>query len=330
VYFLPALLVLEIGLLFVGLQVFAIVVPLAAAAAWILFQKDTAAVHRFLSLIAVAGLLLTMMVEVVTLKGDIGRMNTVFKFYLQAWVFFAVVSAAGLGIVFDYLWFRDPKTDEATGQKVGGDGSGLQTVKAAWWGLAALLIFAGMLYPAFAGWAKANDRFVSDLPPGLNGLDYMKEATYEENNVTLNLADDYYAIQWLRENIVGSPVIVEANTGLYRWGNRVSINTGLPVVAGWDWHTKQQYALLPGDIIDRRISEIRDIYETHDPQEALDLLRKYDVSLVYVGPLERATYGESGMVKFSEMMEEGDLQKIYDDRGVQIYALTDKAASVTR
>jgi uncharacterized membrane protein len=203
-------------------------------------------------------------------------------------------------------------------------------LKAAWWGIAALLIFAGLLYPAFAGWAKANDRFVSDMPPGLNGLDYMKEAAYQENNVDLLLADDYYAIQWLRENILGTPVIVEANTGLYRWGNRISINTGLPTIIGWDWHTKQQYALLPGEIIDNRIMDTRMIYETSDPGETLRLLNKYNVSLVYVGPLERATYGERGPSKFAEMEARGELDKLYDANGVQIYALPDKVTQVVR
>ena len=337
IYLLPALAVLEIGLLFVGLQVFAVVLPLVAAAVWILVNIDTAPIHRFLALVLAAALMLTLMVEIVALKGDIGRMNTVFKFYLQAWVFFGVASASGLAIVFHYLWFHDPKTDELTQQKVGGDSPLWQTAKAAWWGVAALLIFAGALYPAFAGWAKVNDRFplpndsaLEKLPPGLNGLDYMQYVKYQEGNSELELVQDYQAIQWLRENIIGSPVIVEANTGLYRWGNRVSINTGLPVVIGWDWHTKQQYSLLPGEIVDNRIQALREIYTSSDTDETLKLLSKYNVSLVYLGPLERAVYNDTNFNKFDNMVKEGTLRKIYNADGVEIYAVADKVAQVVK
>ncbi len=321
IYLAPALAVFEIGLLFLGLYVFALAVPFLAVGAWILFERETHLTHRFLALVLLAALLLTVMVEMITLKGDIGRMNTVFKFYLQAWVFFAVANVAGLALVFRHLWFRKTATDAATGQKSGGDSPALQTGKAAWWGVAALLVFAGLLYPAFAAWAKVNDRFVADAAPGLNGLDYMKQAVYNTHDQQIALIQDYDAIQWLRENVQGSPVILEGNDSLYRWGNRVSINTGLPTIIGWDWHTKQQYSLLPGEIVDNRIRDVSEIYQTTDPEEALQLLRHYNVSLVYVGPLERILYGESGLEKFETMAAADALTQVYDANGVQIYVV---------
>jgi len=330
IYLVPAVVVLEIGLLFLGLQVFALILPLVAVAVWVLFDRETATLHRLLALMLLAALLLTLMVEVVTLKGDIGRMNTVFKFYLQAWVLFAMADAMGLALVLKHIWFRSDVPDAATNIMQPGDSPTMQTVKAAWWGLAAILLFAGLLYPLFAGWAKVNDRYVADSPAGLNGLDYMKTATYNEQNHEMQLGQDYQAIQWLRENIKGSPVVMEANAGLYRWGDRVSINTGLPDVVGWDWHTKQQYSLLPGEIVDNRIRDIKTFYETSDPTEALDLLHKYGVSLVYVGPLERAVYDAGGFNKFEAMAETGVLHKIYDANGVQIYVPADRVAQVVK
>ena len=188
-----------------------------------------------------------------------------------------------------------------------------------WWGAFSLLILAGMLYPVAAARAKMMDRYVPDSPPGLNGMDYMLSATYNENNHDVVLRSDYDAIQWIRANIKGSPVMLEANTGLYRWGNRYSIYTGLPTLIGWDWHTKQQYSLLPSDIVDSRVALVQEFYNTLAKDRALDIAHHYDVSYVIVGELERAVYDPNGLSKFEAMAQAGILVKIYDANGVQIY-----------
>ena len=164
-----------------------------------------------------------------------------------------------------------------------------------------------------------NDRYVEHLPPGLNGMEYMRGATYHENHQELVLRWDYDAIQWMRANIKGSPVIMEANTGLYRWGNRYSIYTGLPTVIGWDWHTKQQYSLLPGGLVDYRIALVREFYNTPDQARAMEIARRYEVSYVIIGGLERAVYDVNGLNKFAAMAQRGTLLKVYDANNVQIY-----------
>ena len=42
------------------------------------------------------GLAITMLVEVVVLKGDTGRSNMVFRFYNQAWFIFGIATAVSL------------------------------------------------------------------------------------------------------------------------------------------------------------------------------------------------------------------------------------------
>ena len=229
--------VVEGLLLIAGWWVFALVVPFLALAALLVLRPKLEAGRRFIALLIAAGLAMTLMVEVITLKGDIGRMNTVFKFYLQAWVFFGIASAAAAF----YLAPRVPKW---------------------WWGVLGVLLFAGMLYPFMATNAKVNDRFVSGAPSGLNGMDYMDGAVYHDRDRELLLKYDRQAIDWLRENVSGSPVILEGNAPLYHWGSRVSIYTGLPTVIGWDWHQKQQRSIIDSSIIDRRIESVTNLYNT--------------------------------------------------------------------
>ncbi len=45
-------------------------------------------------------MVLTLMVELIVLRGDIGRMNTVFKFYLQVWTMFSISGQPRSG----WLW----------------------------------------------------------------------------------------------------------------------------------------------------------------------------------------------------------------------------------
>ncbi|MGI5838028.1 MAG: DUF2298 domain-containing protein, partial [Chloroflexota bacterium] len=61
-----------------------------------LFIRDASPEKLLVILFAGIGLALTLGVEFVTIKGDIGRMNTVFKFYLQAWFLFGIASAIGI------------------------------------------------------------------------------------------------------------------------------------------------------------------------------------------------------------------------------------------
>ena len=93
-----------------------------------------------------------------------------------------------------------------------------------------------------------------------------------------------------------------------------------PAVIGWDWHQKQQRSILPGQIIDRRIEDVRTIYTSEDVDQAMNLLRRYGVRYIYVGPLERMYYGGSGLDKFAR--EQGRLWNlVYQNEQVQIYSV---------
>jgi uncharacterized membrane protein len=250
---------------------------------------------------------ITMGVEVVRLRDDIGRMNTVFKFYLQAWTLLGLACAYGLS-----LWLARAASWKPVWRWLA-------------WTTTVVLLAGAVLYPATAARAKILDRFSEEAAPrGLDGMAYMDRAEYFDNGVTLPLSGDKAAMLWMMQNVSGSPVILEANTPLYRWGSRFSIYTGLPSVIGWDWHQKQQRSVVPGAAIDKRLMDVQEIYNTEDLNRAQQLLNHYGVSYIVVGDLERAYYSPEGLSKFDRMVEQGYLKQVYRDAAVRIYRVADR------
>jgi YYY domain-containing protein len=255
----------------------------------------------FVFLMAATALALTAGVEVITLKGDIGRMNTVFKFYLQVWLMLSVASAVMLTLLARRAW--------GSSWLITG-GRRLIAI-----GLVILLSLM-LIYPYMGTPSKLQHRF-THFPLSLDGMEFMRTAKYEDNNRDLMLPDDYRAINWMLDNIPGSPVIVEALAPLYHWRSRVSIWTGLPTVLGWDWHQKQQRGDF-GYMVDDRTKDVETIFRSESPEAVKPLLDKYDVQYVYVGGQERAFYPASGLDKFERMVGTS-LRRVYQDGAVTIY-----------
>lgn len=213
----------------------------------------------FTLILILTGALLLLGPEFVYLRDNFGsRMNTIFKFYFQVWVLWALASAFGGW----YLWHR-------AGQRfrwvVGG--------------LLGLAIAGGLVYTLAGIYSKA-DHFKN--PPTLNGLAYF-ERSYP---------NDWAAIQWLQNNVAGSTVIAEGIGGQY-WiegrFSRFSMITGLPTVMGWPGHEGQWRGQYFANVAERE-GRIRELYQTRDWNVAQAVLNDYQIEYVIVSDLERAKY----------------------------------------
>jgi YYY domain-containing protein len=273
----------------------------AIAITTVLGRQAPATLFTFL-LVATA-LAITAGVEVIVLKGDIGRMNTVFKFYVQVWLLLSISVGVMLTLMVRRAW----------GSRWLVSTSGARQAIAI---VLALVLVSTLVYPLMGIPAKLAFRF-NPLPPTLDGMQYMQTAKYEDNNKDLQLPDDFKAINWMLDNISGSPVIVEGIAPLYHWRSRVSIYTGLPTVLGWDWHQKQQRGDF-GYMVDDRGRDVDAIFTSPDADAKLRLLRKYGVQYVYVGGQERAFYSAAGIARFDSMVG-SSLERIYQEGAVTIY-----------
>ncbi len=103
--------------------------------------------------------------------------------------------------------------------------------------------------------------------------------------------EDASAIRWLRANITGSPVVLEAPGDSYTKYERVSAATGLPTVIGWrvhEWLWRSNVA-----DVDFKAEDVRRIYTSTDEDQVKRLLTNYDVSYIFIGSTEREKYGDS-------------------------------------
>ena len=243
---------------------------------------------QFPLLLVLIGLLLTLAPEYVYLK-DIfmTRMNTIFKFYFQAWILW---SLAGAWQIARWLEPREVPRE------------GRFSWRALAVGLSCLLIAVGLLYTVLAVPARARE---NGTPWTLDGAVWLATSR----------PADYAAIQWLNANVEGAPVIVEAPGDQHRayvYEGRVSALTGLPTVLGWAGHQRQWRGNYdePG----RRQLELETLFTTLNPTEAQLILARYDVAYIYVGPVERERYPAEGLAKFAEMFP-----VVYEGEDVVIY-----------
>jgi len=231
---------------------------------------------------------------------DWRRMNTVFKFYTQAWVLLAIVG----GVSLPALWRRA--------------GRGYLV---AWRGVCALLLIGSLVYTIEAPMVRVNERFVgANASRGtLDGTAYMQVASYAwpDAESHIQLRYDREAIAWLWQNVEGTPILLEASLGYYREGGlRVASYTGLPTLVGM--HEREQR---PADQVAGRETDVARMYNTTDISVFESKASEYGIRYVYVGQLERAVYADQGLEKFEQMVALGRATRAYSNAKTVIYEL---------
>jgi YYY domain-containing protein len=182
------------------------------------------------------------------------RMNTIFKFYYQAWLLLSICASFGAIVILD----------QCKG-----------VMKKIVWPLMGLIILMLLVYPLMGTYY----RFVVDHNPAMS-----LDGAYHIRTYSSLEAE---AIDWLKNAPDG--FIVEAVGGSYRAEfGRVSTHTGLPTILGWPGHEGQWrggYEEIGG-----REEAVRRIYQLRDWQETKVLLDTYQVRYIYIGSIERNTY----------------------------------------
>jgi YYY domain-containing protein len=218
--------------------------------------KSEANSSSFVSLMVALGVLLILGPDFLYLRDNFGyRINTVFKFYYQAWIVLSLASAYGIVVLLRNL-------------------RGAANV--AFSALFALVLVVGLTYPAIGIFSKTNNF----KPPFGYTLDDFDRVQREN-------PDEAAAILWLRSAPDG--VLAEAQIigGSYTSYGRISVYTGLPTVLGWPGHESQWRE---GSLQGSRLQDIETLYSSSDWAAAQEIINRYDIRYIIVGNLERTTY----------------------------------------
>lgn len=262
--------------------------PLAALLLHIAFRRTTVTPSQtlWLGLVALAALLL-IAVDMVFIRDVFSsRMNTVFKFYYQVWVLW------GIGAVVATWWVWAVASPRVR------------------WALLAVItpvLMAALVYPAAT---------LGGVPG--SGSDWSLAGRTPRDWAAGGSA----SLAWLRANAPAGAVIVEAVGGSYdiegRGYGAISAASGRPTIMGWPGHESQWRGGHPEAYaqIGQREQDVATVYTSGDAATVSQILTQYRVRYIYVGPTERATYGETGLAVFDVVADE-----VFREGDVVIYAV---------
>ena len=239
----------------------ALVLALGAAAAASLAarRRGDHGQAAWLALLAAAAAIV-LATELVRVNDELGqRFNTVFKFWYGVWLLLAVAGGAAIADAYDRLGGAVLRR-------------GVATVAAT--GLTAVFAVA-LLYAPAAAVSRARE----GQARGLDALAYLRRAD----------PPAAVALDWVRTNLDGDDVLLEAVVSSYAPAPRLSAASAVPTLVTWPGHERQWRA--ERDAIGRRIGDAAALFEAGASDAGLAIARRYGVTHVYLGREERRQFG---------------------------------------
>ncbi len=232
----------------------------------------------FVALMVFVGAGLTIFPEFMYLRDDFGtRMNTIFKFYFETWMLWGLAASYAAVLIFTHTrkWSLLFK-------------SGIL-----------LSLVLSFMYPFFMTLNRTN-QFKDAKNWTLDGNHFRE--VYQPF--------DYAGAEWLRSAEEG--VIAEAVGGSYSGYARMATVSGQQTVLGWVGHEYQWRG--GGTEVGSRETDMRTLYETNQWEQALTIIKTYQIRYIVVGTYETSTYNlrEDKFIQHLPIVFQNDGLVIFD------------------
>ncbi|MCY4018562.1 MAG: DUF2298 domain-containing protein [Chloroflexi bacterium] len=285
------------------------------------------------------GLCLTLIPEFVFLKDNFGsRINTIFKFYYQAWTVWSVATAYAIysvlddgavsrpikalrfiyallvllaltaGLVYSVLGIRHRSWIES-----GRGSSQHQYTPPENWSTPVIQVTLGeTVYPGTVLFTDGSlfdateSTIIRSRHEGIALIDEMsirivKPLSLDGRDGFIN-RDDLNVINCLSE-VIGRDDAVVAEAVLRAYSEhygRVGALTGIPIVLGWENHERQWRGSTYYDIAGSRRQDMETLYTAEDISQITHIIDRYQIGYILFGMTEMSQYGGAGEEKFRD------------------------------
>ncbi len=309
------------------------------AITWVKYPTATG----FVLLLIGIGLVLTLFPEFLYLKDNFGvRINTVFKFYYQAWVLwslaaayavysimadgrlplphtlirlgfgFALALSLGAGLIYSIEGILHRSLTETGRQSYSRTRFYAPPED---WDNAVRRVAEGervapgmILYSRRALSDAAEDDLIRAKHEGI--VIFQNDALIIAEPLSLDGAKgllnphDQDVINCLSDLVGrGKAVAAEAVGAAYHIEfGRVGTLAGIPIVLGWENHERQWRGNSYGSIAGSRGVDIKRLYTAAEMRDIDEIIRRYDISYILYGASERQKYGDFGEEKFLDQL----------------------------
>ncbi len=214
------------------------------------------------------------------------RMNTVFKYHFEAWLLLAVVAGVVLTEVLPQVAGRAARV----------------------WRLAIGVVLAISAFTAVTGaWGRLAYRHTAGPRWTLDGTAYL----------AVTNPDEGAAFDFLNRFVPGTPTLVEAHGPPYQQYARASMNTGLPIAVGWEYHLIQR-SQKHREIL-ARARAVEAVYTSPERRRVEVALASVKAAYVMLGRAERERYGFRAGTAFANWPDL--LRPVFTQGRVTVYAV---------
>lgn len=196
------------------------------------------------------------------------RMNTIFKFHYQVWIVFSITSGITLKFLLQY---------------------NLRNITRIILSISLLILATSNIYFVTASYlTKIKES--SNSNPNLSSINQLENDT-----------NKYELIKYLMLNSNHNDVLIETQGKSYTHDSQISSESRIPTILGWVGH-QLQWRSNHNDIYNRE-KDIDTFYISNDSQEIINIINKYSITMIILGPNEIEKYNINSLDKFLDISE---------------------------